>query len=80
MFDTNYDPYQAMINMDTNINNLIKAHNNLARLVEQHESKIIEQGHIIDILIEGLNNSNKANEVLMREMATTVMDKIKEVK
>jgi len=73
MFDNNFDPYQSMINMDNNIHNLIKAHNLLAQRVE-------EQGHTIDILIESLNKSNKANEILMREMATNINSKIKEMK
>ena len=73
MFDSNFDPYQAMINMDKNIQALITAHNLLAKRVE-------EQVHTIDILIEGLNNSNKANEHLMREMLTTITDKTKEIR
>jgi hypothetical protein len=73
VFDTNFNPYDALVNMDRNLQALIAAHNGLAKRVE-------EQGHVIDVLIEGLNNSNKANEVLMREMASSVMDKLKEVK
>jgi hypothetical protein len=73
MFDTNFDPYQAMINMDKNIQAMITAHNLLAKRVE-------EQGHVIDILIQGLNNSNKANEHLMREMLSTITDKTKEMR
>jgi hypothetical protein len=52
---------------------LITAHNLLAKRVE-------EQGHTIDILIQGLNNSNKANEHLMREMLTNITDKTKEMR
>jgi hypothetical protein len=73
MFDNNFDPYQSMINMDKNIQALIAAHNLLAKRVE-------EQGHTIDILIQGLSNSNKANEHLMREMLTTITDKTKEMR
>jgi len=73
MFDSNFDPYQALITMDRNLQALIAAHNGLAKRVE-------DQGQVIDVLIEGLNNSNKANEVLMKEMASSVMEKLKEVK
>jgi hypothetical protein len=73
MFDNNFDPYQSMINMDKNIQALIAAHNALAKRVE-------EQGHVIDTLIQGLNNSNKANEHLMREMLTNITDKTKEMR
>ena len=73
MIDTNFDPYQALVNLDKNVQTLIAAHNSLARRVE-------EQGHVIDVLVEGLNNSNKANEHLMREMLTTITDKTKEMR
>jgi hypothetical protein len=73
MFDNNFDPYQALINMDKNIQAVIVAHNALAKKVE-------EQGHTIDILIEGLNSSNKANEHLMREMLTNINEKTKEMR
>lgn len=73
MFDTNFDPYQSMINMDKNIQALIAAHNLLAKRVE-------EQGHVIDTLIQGLNNSNKANELLMREMSQNIQLKLQEVR
>ena len=73
MFDNNFDPYQAMINMDKNIQALIAAHNLLAKRVE-------EQGQVIDTLIEGLNNSNRANEHLMREMLTNINEKTKEMR
>jgi hypothetical protein len=73
LFENNFDPYQAMLNMDKNIQALIAAHNLLAKRVE-------EQGQVIDTLIEGLNNSNRANEHLMREMLTTITDKTKEIR
>jgi len=73
MFDNNFDPYQALINMDKNIQTLIAAHNTLAKRVE-------EQGQVIDVLIQGLNNSNKANEHLMREMLTNINEKTKEMR
>ena len=73
MFDNNFDPYQALINIDKNIQAVIAAHNALAKKVE-------EQGHTIDILIEGLNNSNRANEHLMREMLTNINEKTKEMR
>jgi hypothetical protein len=73
LFESGFDPYQAMINMDKNIQTLIAAHNTLAKRVE-------EQGQVIDVLIQGLNNSNKANEHLMREMLTNINEKTKEMR
>jgi hypothetical protein len=73
LFDTNFDPYQALINTDRNLQAVIAAHNLLAKRVE-------EQGQVIDTLIQGLSNSNKANEMLMREMAESIKNKLQEVK
>ena len=72
MFDNNFDPYQSMINMDKNIQALIAAHNLLAKRVE-------EQGHVIDVLVEGLSRSNSANEILMREMAESIKSKLQDI-
>jgi hypothetical protein len=73
MFDRDWDPYDAMINLDINVKNLITAHNLLAKTVE-------EQGRVIDILTEGLQKSNRANELLMREMMSNITQKLNEVK
>jgi hypothetical protein len=73
LFENTFDPYQALINTDRNLQAVIAAHNLLAKRVE-------EQGHVIDTLIQGLDNSNKANELLMREMAENIQYKLQEVK
>jgi hypothetical protein len=39
-----------------------------------------EQGRVIDILTEGLQKSNRANELLMREMMSNITQKLNEVK
>ena len=72
-FDNNFDPYEAMINMDRNINNLIQAHNALARLVE-------EQQEAIDILIKGMNAANTANQILMKDALTNMSEKLKDIR
>ena len=58
MFDDKFDPYQALINLDRNMQNVVAAHNLLAERVEQ-------QQQIIDTLIKGLEAANKANEHLL---------------
>ena len=68
-----WDPYDAIVQLDARIKQLVTAHNNLAKKVE-------EQGHVIDILTEGMTASNKANEILMKEMLSNITDKLKEVK
>ena len=68
-----WDPYDAIIQLDARLKQLIAAHNSLAKKCE-------EQGHVIDMLTEGLTASNKANEILMKEMLSNITDKLKEVK
>lgn len=60
MLDSEFDPYQALINMDKNIQALVTAHNALADRVREHEETI-------DVLIKGLNAANVANIKLMEE-------------
>jgi hypothetical protein len=66
MFDTNFDPYQALLNMDRNLKAVITAHNLLAERVEQ-------QQQIIDTLIKGLETANRANEVMLAHNLSTIM-------
>jgi hypothetical protein len=51
---------------------VIAAHNLLAKRVE-------EQGQVIDVLVEGLSKSNSANEILMREMAESIKNKLQDI-
>lgn len=60
MLNTDFDPYQALINLDHNMKNLVQAHNQLAERVQQQEQ-------VIDTLIKGLEMANKANERLIRD-------------
>ena len=60
MFDNDFDPYTALVNLDNNVKNLIQAHNLLCRRVE-------EQQEVIDVLIKGLNAANKANQQMLEQ-------------
>lgn len=73
MLDTNWDPYQAMLNMDRNLQNVITAHNLLAQRVEV-------QSKIIDTLIEAIKTTTNSNEIMLHELRSTVFEKIKEIK
>ena len=73
MLDSNFDPYQAMVNMDRNLQNVIAAHNLLAQRVEV-------QSKIIDTLIEAVKTSNNSNEIMLNELRSGVIDKLKEMK
>lgn len=69
MLNSDFDPYQALVNLDANMKNLIQAHNALAKKVE-------EQGHVIDILTEGLTASNKANEIMMKDVLNNLTQRL----
>lgn len=80
LFDPNFSPYDALqilnnktTQLDHNLANLIKAHNSMAKLVE-------DQGHAIDALTMGLNNANKANQILMSDMISTMTEKLKDIR
>lgn len=73
MLSNDFDPYQALINLDKNMQNLVLAHNALAQRVE-------EQGQVIDVLIKGLEASNRANEHLIQNMVSDITNKLAEVK
>lgn len=60
MLDNNFDPYQALINLDQNIKQVIRAHNELA-------AKVLAQEEVIEVLIKGLDAANKANQELMTQ-------------
>lgn len=60
MFDNDFDPYSALMNLEANVQKLISAHNLLAREVEM-------QGEVIDILTKGLEAANKANSQLLEQ-------------
>jgi hypothetical protein len=73
MLNTDFDPYQALVNMDRNLQNVIAAHNLLAQRVEV-------QSKIIDTLIEAVKTSNNSNEIMLNELRSGVIDKLKEMK
>jgi t-SNARE complex subunit (syntaxin) len=80
MFDSNFDPYDAMNQMNANIQGLdrnlaalIQAHNNLVRLVQ-------EQGETITVLTQGLNTANTANQILLSDMVADMGQKLKDLK
>ena len=55
MLDSTFDPFDALMTLDKNMQNIVQAHNLLARRVE-------EQQEVIDVLIKGLNAANLANQ------------------
>jgi hypothetical protein len=80
LFDSRFDPYEALVSidracqaLDRNHQQLIAAHNTLA-------AKVKEQGEVIDVLIKGLDASNKANEMLLKDMVSNITETFKGVK
>jgi predicted RNA-binding Zn ribbon-like protein len=79
-FKTNFDPFQALLDLDRacqaldrNHKQMVAAHNHLANTVK-------EQGEVIDVLIKGLDASNKANEMLLKDMLANITETFKGVK
>jgi hypothetical protein len=72
VFNPDFDPLAALQNINHNLQNLIVAHNLLAKRVE-------EQGQVIDVLTAGLQNSNRANELLLREVAKDIQIKLQDI-
>lgn len=65
MFNKEFDPYQALVNLDANMQKLIQAHNLLAHEVENHAKTL-------DVLIKGLDAANKANQTLITEHLNSI--------
>ena len=79
-FDSRFDPYEALVSvdracqsLDRNQKQLIEAHNALARKVE-------EQQAVIDLLVQGLEASNKANELMLQDMMGKMTESFQGVK
>jgi hypothetical protein len=80
MLDSNFDPLKMMYDLkeaiqrlDKNIQQVILAHQALAHRVN-------DQQQVLDVLISGLEASNKANEHLLKEMMSNITNKLNEVK
>jgi hypothetical protein len=94
MLNSTFDPYDILeqlkqavqqlndniLVIDRNLHASIRAHNGLSEHVRELDIKIKEQGEVIDILTQGLNAANKANEIMMKDLLSNLTDKIKEVK
>jgi hypothetical protein len=76
MLNKDFDPYNALIQLDKNV---VILDQNLFNIINRHNelsAKVKQQGEVIDVLIEGLNNANIANEVLLAELSSSIMDKL----
>jgi hypothetical protein len=60
MLDSTFDPYDTLMNLDATVKTIVAAHNLLAHKVDQ-------QQQTIDVLIQGLNAANKANQLMLEQ-------------
>lgn len=60
MLDSTFDPYDTLMKLDTTVKTIVAAHNLLA-------NKVQEQQETIDVLIQGLNAANKANQLMLEQ-------------
>lgn len=78
MLDTNFDPYQALCELNRNQEILHNNDRNLAQAFNDLQSKVNEQQRIIDSLVQQVASTNKANEILLdgflKEINKTIKD------
>lgn len=60
MLDNQFDPYEALVNLDQTLKQVIRAHNDLA-------AKVLAQEEVIEVLLKGLNAANKANQQMLEQ-------------
>lgn len=80
MLDSNFDPLKMMYDLKEAIQRLDK---NIQQVVLAHQAlanRVNDQQQVLDVLISGLEASNKANEHLLKEMMSNITNKLNEVK
>lgn len=65
MLDSTFDPHDILMNLDATVKTLVAAHNLLAH-------KVQEQQQTIDVLIQGLNAANQANQIMLEQGLNSV--------
>ncbi len=67
MFDNDFDPLEALQQLNTNQEVLFNNDKQLAIAVETLRAEITAQQEVIDVLIKGLNAANKANQQMLEQ-------------
>ena len=67
-FDSSFDPYQALVDLDARINALHRAHNALARDYEQTQKDF-------DVLLKSHQHLQQAHLELSQLVLGTILDK-----
>ena len=80
MLDTNFDPYQALVELNRNQEILHNNDRNLAQAFNDLQSKVNEQQRIIDQLVQQLASTNKANEILLDGFLKEINKSIKDAR
>lgn len=80
MLDTNFDPYQALVELNRNQEILHNNDRNLAQAFNDLQQRVNEQQKIIDHLVQQLQSTNKANEILLDGFLKEINKSIKDVK
>ena len=78
MLDTGFDPLKALQDLNNNQKVLFSNDQNLAAAIEGLRGQIRQQQEVIDILIQGLDMANKANEQLLKENLDNLIKQFKE--
>lgn len=80
VLDTNFDPYQALCELNRNQEILHNNDRNLAQAFNDLQQRVNEQQQVIDSLIKQVASTNKANEILLDGFLKEINKTIKDVK
>ena len=67
MFDNDFDPLEALQQLNTNQEVLFNNDKQLAMAIEGLRTQVKEQQEVIDVLIKGLDAANKANAQMLTQ-------------
>jgi hypothetical protein len=67
MFDRDFDPLEALQQLNTNQEVLFNNDKQLAIAIENLRLEIKSQQEVIDVLIKGLDAANKANQQMLTQ-------------
>lgn len=78
MFDRDFDPLALLDQVGRNQNVLNDNQEKLSIAIAQLTSRINEQQHTIDVLVNGLDAANKANEIILQGLLDDIHRQFKD--
>jgi len=78
MLEHNFDPYDALEQLRINQVNLNDNQQQMARAIQNLINRVNHQQQVIDSLVRGLEQSNQANEILIKSLVNDIQQSLKE--